>query len=81
VKDEARALLALGQGHNGGTEKAIEEVRQLIEVPPRIKAFLLAYARRHPEEGEGIRRCLKFRQRVAEEFERLLFQNFPVFSR
>ena len=26
-KDEARALLALVQGRNGGTEKAIEEVR------------------------------------------------------
>jgi hypothetical protein len=71
-KKEARALLALVQRRNGGTKRAIEEVRQLIEVPPRIKAFLLAYARRHPEEGKGIRRVLKFRQRVAAEFERLL---------
>lgn len=72
AKDEARALLALVQGRNGGTEKAFEEVRELIAVPPGAMCALLSYCRKHPAEREGIERVLRFRRRVAEEFEKLV---------
>jgi hypothetical protein len=50
----------------------IEESRDLIAVPPRIASVLLAYARVHTEDAEFIRGILRFRQRIAEEFEFLI---------
>ena len=50
----------------------VESIRDLISVPPDIEAALLAYADRYPKDGERIHCVLQFRQRVAQEFERLL---------
>jgi hypothetical protein len=53
-------------------ECGVEELRELIAVPPRIERVLLAYAKAHVEDAHWIDGCLKFREAVAEEFERLL---------
>jgi hypothetical protein len=53
-------------------ECSVEELRELIAVPPRIKRVLRAYAKAHVEDAHWIEACLKFRKAVAEEFERLL---------
>ena len=53
-------------------ECSVEELRELIAVPPRIERVLRAYARAHAKDAHRIEACLKFRQAVAEEFERLL---------
>ena len=50
----------------------IESIRDLISVPPEIEAALLAYANRYPKDGQRIHCVLRFRQQVAEEFERLV---------
>ena len=49
-----------------------EELRELIAVPPHIERALRAYAKAHVEDAHWIGACLKFRQAVAGEFERLL---------
>jgi hypothetical protein len=64
---EARDLFALLA--NGDT---VEEIRRLIEVPTEVEATLRAFIRSNPEESLEIEHALWFRQRVAEEFERLL---------
>jgi hypothetical protein len=53
-------------------ECSVEQLRELIAVPPRIERVLLAYAKAHVEDAHWIGACLKFRKAVAEEFERLL---------
>jgi hypothetical protein len=53
-------------------ECSVEELRELIAVPPRIEHVLLAYAKAHVGDSHWIEACLKFRKAVAEEFERLL---------
>lgn len=72
MQDEALGLLTL-VGRNGDT---VETVRKLIEVPPRIETALRAYAasphQATPDERRGIERALRFRRKVALEFERLL---------
>jgi hypothetical protein len=50
----------------------VDDIRRLIEVPPNIEATLRAFIRSNPEESFEIEHVLWFRQRVAEEFERLL---------
>lgn len=65
---EARGLLAL-LGKEGNT---VNDIRRLIEVPPEIEASLRAFARLNPQEGFEIEHMLLFREKVAEEFERLL---------
>ncbi len=65
---EARSLLKL-IGKNGDT---VEMVRELIGVSPRIAARIHAYLRRHPEDGPAFAAVLSYRQRVAEEFERMV---------
>ena len=65
---EARGLFAL-LGRDGNTA---EGIRRLIEVPPEVEASLRAFIRVNPEEGFEIEHILSFRQKVAEEFERLL---------
>ena len=50
----------------------IDEIRELIAVPQQIEEALLAYAERYPKDGARIHCVLLFRERVAEEFERLV---------
>jgi hypothetical protein len=50
----------------------ITEIRELIDVPKHVREALLAYAERYPEDSERIHCILHFRERVAEEFERLI---------
>jgi len=64
---EAQDLFALlGEGDT------VDDIRRLIEVPPHVEATLRAFIRSYPEESFEIEHVLWFRQRVAEEFERLL---------
>jgi hypothetical protein len=67
---EAHALYRM-LGQDGNT---VEELRELIAVPPRIEWALRAYAQAHPEEAYFVSRALKFRGAVAREFERLLHE-------
>ncbi len=53
-------------------ECSVGELRELIAVPPRIERVLRAYAKAHVEDAHWIETYLKFRQAVAEEFERRL---------
>ena len=50
----------------------VDEIRELIAVPELIKEALLAYAERYPKDGQHIYCVLHFRERVADEFERLV---------
>jgi hypothetical protein len=50
----------------------VQDNTELIAVPPHIERVLRAYVRVHVEDAHWIEACLKFRQAVAEEFERLL---------
>ena len=68
VKEEARAQFEM-IGRNGDTA---DSIRELIAVPPKIRASLLEYARHRPRAKRGILKVLNFRRRVAAEFERLL---------
>jgi hypothetical protein len=72
AREEARILFEMMQ-RSGDT---VESIRELIVVPPEIEEAL--YARRHPEDAYGIERVLKFRQRVADEFERLVDAPFSL---
>jgi hypothetical protein len=49
----------------------VESIRELIAIPPETESVLTRYAYAHPEDAFGIERVLRFRKRVAEEFERL----------
>ena len=69
--DEARDLYRMVRS---GTS-AVDEIRELIAVPDLIKEALLAYADRYPKDGQHIYCVLHFRERVSEEFERLLLTN------
>jgi hypothetical protein len=71
---EAHALYRM-LGQDGNT---VEELRELIAMPPRIELALRAYARAHPEEAHFVDRVLKFREAVAQEFERLVRDGVPV---
>jgi hypothetical protein len=52
---------------------SLNSVRELIAVPYEIKSALGDYAENFPKGAGGeIHRILQFRQRVAEEFEKLL---------
>jgi hypothetical protein len=56
-------------GRNGDS---VETIRELNAVPPEVEALLLAYAKRHPKDQQGIEGVLEFRRRVAQEFERFV---------
>ena len=59
----------------------VESIRDLISVPQEIESALRAYADRFPKDGQRIRCVLRFRERVAHEFERLVQDNqTPVAS-
>jgi len=63
---EAKGLCALLR--NGHTA---EDVLDLIAVPEREERALRAYAAREPSEAAWVESILRFRSRVAREFERL----------
>ena len=54
-----------------GTE-SIQEIHELIAVPPKLERILRAYMRQSPEDSWWIERSLKFRQDVLAEFDRLV---------
>jgi hypothetical protein len=64
---EAQGLFALLE--NGNT---VDDIRRLIEVPPDVEASLRAFVRSYPEESFEIEYMLSFRQKVAQEFERIV---------
>jgi len=66
-REEARILIEM-LGRNGDT---VESIRELIAIS-EIEEALTLCARKHVEVTLGIERVLKFRRRVAEEFERLI---------
>jgi len=66
VRAEAKGLCALLR--NGHTAA---DVLELIAVPEREERALRAYARVEQSEAAWIESILKFRSRVAREFERL----------
>jgi hypothetical protein len=53
----------------------IEEIRELIAVPKPVEEALLAYAEQYPTDGQRIYCVLQFREKVAEEFERLILSD------
>jgi hypothetical protein len=67
-REEARILFEMMQ-RSGGTA---ESIRELIAIPQETEEALTLYARRHPEDAYGIERVLRFRKRVAEEFDCLV---------
>ena len=50
----------------------MDSIRELIAVPLGVEEALLEFAELHPDEAVGIHRVLKFRRKVAEEFDRLV---------
>ena len=68
AREEARIMIEMMRR----TGASIEDTRELIEVPQKQQAALRLYALSNPEDAAGIERALKFRKRVAQEFERLL---------
>src|SRR5258708_7445410 len=44
------------------SECSVEELRDLIAVPPHIERALRVYAKAHVEDAHWIEACLKFRQ-------------------
>ena len=57
---------------------SIESIRDLIAVPDHIAATLREYAKRCPEDGKRIEAVLQFRERVADQFERLVEGGQPL---
>jgi hypothetical protein len=68
VKEEARILFEMIIRKR----ETVESVRELIAIPQEIEEALSLYAYKHPEDALGIERVIRFRRRVAEEFERLV---------
>jgi len=54
-----------------GTE-SVQELRELMAVPPKIGKVLRAYMKESPEDAWWIERAIKFRQKVLAEFNRLV---------
>src|SRR6266404_9993545 len=61
-----------------GEENTVEELRELIAVPPKIERALQAFAKANPREAHWIESTLKFREAVGREFERLVRDGVPV---
>jgi len=57
--------------------ETVESIRELIEVPAEMREKLMVFALMYPEERPEIERGLRFRKRVAEEFERLVDELYP----
>lgn len=73
-QSEARGLFSLVSRGSA----SVEEVRELIGVSPRTESLLRAYTRVHPEDARGMERVLRFRERVRQEFERLVRESRTV---
>jgi hypothetical protein len=70
-EDEARALYKMvSSGFY-----SLESVRELIAVPQQIRAELQDDTNRFPSEADEIQVILRFRERVREEFEKLVGVN------
>lgn len=54
-----------------GTE-GVEEIRELISVPPKTERILRMYMRQSQDDAWWIERAIKFRADVLREFERLV---------
>lgn len=67
-RDEARDLHRMVRSGSC----SLAEIRDLIAVPKPVEESLLAYAERFPTDGQRIYCVLQFREKVAEEFERLI---------
>ena len=52
--------------------QTIEEIRELIAIEPEAAEQLRRYVRLHPEEAGYISQIIRYRERVGEEFERLI---------
>lgn len=70
---EARALYRML-----GDENTVEELRELIAVPPKTERLLRTFAMKNPAEAHWIESSIKFRQAVAREFERLVREGAAV---
>lgn len=71
---EAHALYRM-LGQDGNT---VEEFREPIAVPAKIERALRAFAVAHVQDSHWIFASLKFREAVAQEFERLVRGGVPV---
>ena len=58
--------------------QSIKELRKLIAVPPKTERAPRAFAQAHVEDSGWIEAALKFRQAVAQEFERLVREGIPA---
>jgi hypothetical protein len=74
ARAEALCLYRL-LGQDGST---LEELRELVSVPPAIGRALRTFTETHPEDACWIEAVLKFRSRVLQEFERLVRDGVPV---
>jgi len=61
-----------------GDENTVEELRELIAVPPKTERLLRTFASKNPAEAHWIESTIKFRQAVASEFERLVREGVAV---
>jgi hypothetical protein len=73
-RDEARDLYRMVTCGNS----SIESMRDLIAVPDHIAATLREYVKRCPEDGKRIEGVLQFREKVGDEFERLVEGGQPL---
>lgn len=71
--DEAKALHGMT-----GEENTIEELRELIVVPPKIERALRAFTQARLQEVHWIESTLMFREAVLCEFERLIREGASV---
>src|SRR2546422_9998592 len=60
-----------------GDENTVEELHELIAVPPKTERLLRTFAMKNPAEAHWIESSIKFRQAVAGEFEHLVREDVP----
>ena len=69
---EARALLAVeARGCHGICRAQCSNIRDVLDVPPRVLDGLRAFVDACPEDAEFVQRALRFRVQVAKEVRRL----------
>ena len=61
-----------------GDENIVEELRELIAVPPKIEHTLRAFARANTRDAHWIESRLMFREAVLREFECLVRDGIPA---
>ena len=70
---EARGLYRmLSPGHT------VEELRELIAVPPKLECVLRAYAQANPRDACWVFPALRFRAEVSLAFERMVADGVPT---